>query len=194
MISKYKFYSDFLCLGERVKGGVYRPSAKTIPYSQIRGALKEEFGCKLHAVGVIDSCEIGHLAITPKDRLNDGVRLPIRAMFLEEVKGKVFVVDEDKTLPEEFFINMGGLRSRGFGLCHLKKEDMVDEEKDIDEGWLRTRIPKDLIGIFGIKVIKPRYGYLYESIDVETGKYILSYFEGSKVKGPKFLIKGGDAS
>ncbi|MEK9148480.1 MAG: hypothetical protein AAB267_00380 [Candidatus Desantisbacteria bacterium] len=191
MIAKYRFYAGLLCLGERVKGGVYRPCAKTIPYSQLRGALKEQFGVGLHAVGVIDSCEIGHLAITPKDRSNDGVRLPIRAMFLEEVKGKVFVADGDEFLPKEFYINMGGLRSRGFGLCHLKREDMADGEEGIDRGWLRTRIPKDLINIFEIEIIKPRYGYLFESIDVETGKYILSYFEGSKVKGPRFLIKGG---
>ncbi|MBU1261514.1 hypothetical protein KKG61_04180 [bacterium] len=195
-ISKYDFYANFLCLGERVKGGIYRPCAKTIPYSQLKGALKWQFGVELHAVGVIDGCEVNHLTIAPKDRLNDGVRLPIKVMFLEEVKGKVFVVDGDKVLPndKEFYINMGGLRSRGFGLCRLKREDMDDKEMVIEKGWLRTRIPKNIISIFEVKVIKPRYGYLFESINVETGKYILSYFEGSEVKGPKFLIEGGEES
>lgn len=40
---EYELISDLLCMGERVKGGLVKPCVKTIPYSQISGALRRRF-------------------------------------------------------------------------------------------------------------------------------------------------------
>lgn len=188
--------AERLCIGERVKGGVYRPSAKTIPYSQIRGAIERKLGLIVQAVGVIDYIErIDHLTISPKDRNTDIVRLPIKVMYLNRVKGRIFVINDNNLsdkLKDEIILYMGGLRMKGFGKCLLnyKREHKVKEE-EFKEGILNTRIPIDVAKKFGITVLKEKLGYLFEPEDEETGKYVLSYYEGSKVRGPKFLLIGG---
>ena len=51
---EFDLYSDALCMGERVKGGLFRPCAKTIRYSQISGALRKKFGeNEIHAAGYL---------------------------------------------------------------------------------------------------------------------------------------------
>lgn len=194
-IIEYCLNAERICFGERVKGGVYKPSAKTIPYSQIRGAIESNLGISVHAVGVIDSVEdIGHLTIGPKDRTTDIVKLPIKVMYLKEVRGRVFIVDDDDTsgrFENEITLYIGGLRMKGFGKCFLnnmKKYEIKSE--DFDEGILNTRIPINAAKVFNIIVLKEKLGYLFEPEDEETGKYVLSYFEGSKIRGPKLLLKG----
>jgi hypothetical protein len=193
-IIEYSLKADLLCLGERIKGGVYRPSAKTIPYSQIRGAIQRNLGLIVHAVGVIDGLEaINHLTVGPKGRLTDTVRLPIKIMYLEGVKGRIFMIDEDNLsgLEDNVVLHMGGARTKGIGKCYLSNRKRYEvKEEDFAYGFLRTRIPIDVASWFGITVLKERLGYLFVPEDEETGKYVLSYFEGSKIKGPKFLIEG----
>lgn len=194
-IIEYSLKADRLCLGERIKGGVYRPSAKTIPYSQIRGAIQRSLGFIVHAVGVIDSFEaINHLTIGPKGRLTDTVRLPIKIMYLEGVKGRIFIIDEDnlsRSLEDSIVLHMGGAKMKGIGECHLDNRRKYEiKEEDFVYGSLKARIPVDVAMLFGVTVLKERLGYLFAPEDEETGKYVLSYFEGSKVKGPKFLIEG----
>lgn len=196
-VIEYSLYAERLSIGERVKGGVYRPSAKTIPYSQVRGAVENRLGLKIHGVGVMDNISgIGHITIGPKDRGRDTVRLPIKVMYLERVKGRVFIINENNIsdkLEENLVLYMGGLRMRGFGKCELSNKEVFKVGiEDFDEGELNTRIPVDLANFFGITLIKEKLGYLFVPENEETGWYALSYFEGSKVRGPKFLLKGGD--
>ena len=193
-VIQYNLTSECLCIGERVKGGVYKPSAKTIPYSQIRGAIERKLGLTVHAVGVIDSIEgTDHLTIGPKDRSTDIVRLPIKAMYLKGVKGRIFIINENNIsnkLGNDITLYMGGLRMKGFGECFLSnKREFEVKEEGFEDGILNTRIPIDVAGVFGITVLKEKLGYLFEPEDEETGKYVLSYFEGSKIKGPEFLLE-----
>ena len=193
----YNLNADRLCLGERLKGGVFRISSETIPYSQIRGAIERNLGFSVHAVGVIDSVEgIKHLAIGPKSRFTDMVRLPIKIMYLEGVKGRIYIIDEgnlSNSLEDNMFLYLGGARTKGIGKCFLSERRLIEiKEKDFGYGYLRTRIPMEVAGSFGITVLQEKLGYLFMPEDEETGRYVLSYFEGSKVRGPKILIEGGE--
>ena len=84
---------------------------------------------------------------------------------------------------------MGGLRSKGFGVCILNKVKVLDAEKRT-EGILKVRIPLGEIGNFSIRLKeKPVYGYLFKPVpNTFTGNYIISLFEGSEVEAPDFLI------
>ena len=195
---EYDFFSERLCIGERVKGGTYKPCAQVLPYSKIRGSFKEYAGVEVDGFGIITSISnTGHITISPRDRLTDTARLPIKVMYLEGVTGKVFI-REDRglyyCLEKEFSFFMGGLKMKGFGRSRVKnKKAFAVKEKDTqNKGILGTRIPVDKAELFGIEVLKERLGYLFVPHDEETGTYVLSYFEGSLIKGPQFLIKGED--
>ena len=143
-------------------------------------------------MGIIDSKErTGHLTIGPKDRNTDIVRLPIKVMYLEGVIGRVFIINEDHLsdkFDEEITLYVGGLRMKGFGTCTLNnKKEYELKENNFKKRILATRVPIDVARNFGITMLNEKLGYLFEPEDEETGKYVLSYFEGSKVKGPEFL-------
>jgi hypothetical protein len=194
---EYQLTSESLYLGERAKGEIFKPCLKTIPFSQITGALNTKFGLNdLKAVGYLlnDSRynNIDYLTYAPKDR-NLGIsKLPLRVEFLTNVVARVFILKNKaaEVLPEEFEISVGGLKSKGFGRCSLKKVNILDANK-VDKGILNVRIPIDEKDSFNIKnVIKPIYGYLFRpKPKTFTGNYILSLFEGSEVVAPTFLLR-----
>ncbi len=224
---EYELKSDMLCMGERIKKGQFRPTVTTIPYSQIRGALKAVFGYKdIHAVGYFPFKNgqefrrehIQTLTYSPRDRAINTSILPLYIEYLINVTGRVFIKETDDIkdeLLDTISIYMGAFKSKGFGRCELEKLGEVGKEELGDDKELNTRIPiagineiketggnfhKDLIDkgeptpflkdVFGIeKVIKARYGYLFEPTSKTSGSYVLSLFEGSMIKGPKFLLK-----
>lgn len=214
---KYQLTSERLCLGERTKGGRYKPSIETIRYSQICGALKHRFGMdKIHAIGSLEKSEYKkeYLSYTLKNRATDISKIPLRVEFLINIKGTVYISAE--SIPTEwessFDIVMGAMISKGFGDCKLSKIGEVDTvTEEIKEGLLNTRIPinaKDedeltsflnegvptafLTQNFGIKkILRPKLGYLFDPIYEYSGVYILSLFEGSKIEGCKFLLSDG---
>ncbi|PIU85815.1 MAG: hypothetical protein COZ68_02080 [Deltaproteobacteria bacterium CG_4_8_14_3_um_filter_43_13] len=195
-IIEYRLSAERICLGERVKGGVYKPSTNIIGYTRLKGAIYDALGISAHAVGVIDSIDnISYITMGPKCRNTEVVRLPIKIMYLEGVKGYAYILDEDNLygdLPEEMSLHIGGLRMKGFGQCILnnKQQSQLSIE-DVQEGILSTRIPKEVAGVFNINVLKEKLGYLFLRDNEETGRYVLAYFEGSKVKAPRFLLEGG---
>lgn len=210
-----------LCMGERTKGGRYKPSIKTIRYSQITGALKGIFRNEdIHAVGHLVNYKVDYLVYSLKDRASDKAKIPLRIEFLTNVCGVVYLL-KDKPLSDSqksLKITMGALVSKGFGECSLEWVGEVDlETQPTKPGFLITRIPVNamdgefeylqrdgkptrfLAEKFGIKkIINPRYGYLFEPFYEEnsplsyTGHYVLSIFEESKIEGPEFLVKKED--
>ena len=42
----FKLSTQAVAIGERVKGGTFRPCIATIPTSTLKGAFKEQFGSK----------------------------------------------------------------------------------------------------------------------------------------------------
>jgi len=194
---EYELISDALYLGERPKGNIFKPCIKTIPYSQISGALNAKFGkSTVKAAGYLTERtghnETSYLIYSPRDRYLGKSKVPLEVQFLTNVLGKVFVLEDEDTrsFPESFEISLGGLRSKGFGRCALTRISII-REIDIGRGTLATRIPVKLSESFAIRnVLRPVYGYLFEPIPgTFTGNYILSLFEGSEVAGAKFLLK-----
>ena len=192
---EFDLYSEALCMGERTKGGLFRPCCRTIRYSQISGALRRKFGAKeIHAAGYLVNSngynKTNYLVYSPRDRVKGLSKVPLQAEFLANVRGKVYILENDFTaaFPHRFEILMGALITKGFGLCNLYKVSLTNAEPP-RLGVLRTRIPLDKAEIFNIKrVIRPVYGYLFEPTSPTTGKYVLSLFEGSEVVAPEFLV------
>jgi hypothetical protein len=194
---EYKLISEALYLGERPKGNIFKPCVKTIPFSQISGALNMKFGLQsVKAVGYLaensDFNRVNYLIYSPKDRTSGVSKLPLQVEFLTNVLGRVFVLEDNSTskFPNNFEVALGGMRSKGFGICILEKVQLLKGE-EVMKGILNVRIPVEEQETFNIRDIKkPVYGYLFKPIPhTFTGNYILSLFEGSEVVAPKFLIK-----
>lgn len=194
---EYHLTSESLYLGERAKGGIFKPCLKTIPFSQISGALNAKFGPgDFKAVGYLSGDirynNTEYMTYAPKDRISGTSKLPLQVEILTNVSAKVFLLKnkDSEALPDEFEITIGGLKSKGFGACRLKKMGVIDANK-VSKGILNVRIPVDEKDFFNIKnIIKPVYGYLFKKMpDTLTGNYILSLFEGSEVVAPTFLLR-----
>jgi len=188
---EYSLKSDALILGERVKGGIFRPSCKTLRWSTITMALRKWTRREdLHAAGVLNSYKSDYFVYSPTERVTKISKIPLQAEVLNDVEGKVYIVkNDDLELPNEFKIFLGALISKGFGKCDLQFEKEIKNAK-IDRGTLNTRIPLEYKDLFSIKnIMKPVYGYLFEPTSKTSGIYIKSLFEGSEVVGPDFLFR-----
>ena len=189
---QYALESEALILGERMKGGVFRPSCKTLRWSTITMALRKFFGSKdIHAVGIFEpEPETSYFVYSPAERATGISRIPLQVEVLNDVKGKVYIVKNDEVnFPEEFEIFLGALISKGFGRCNLEYEGEINNIERT-EGILNTRIPIKYKDKFLIEERdKSVYGYLFEPTSETSGIYIKSLFEGSEVVGPKFLLR-----
>lgn len=196
-----------LSIGERIKKGTVRPFISTtsfhniipIPFSTIVGALKTCIDAdEIYAAGFffnhVEKEEIEHSA--SNWALGTG-KLPLSTEVLVNPRGKVFILAKDhsldirKNLPENSLdITLGAMKSKGFGRCKLERShNLLINPKKIS-GILKTRIPIDYKGKFGINEIKkPVYGYLYRPISLDKAECVKSLFEGSIVSGYHFLLK-----
>lgn len=197
-----------ICLGERVKKGTYRATIATIPYSQIAGALRaalpieKERLAQIHAAGKFTNLggledRRATIGMSVRQRVSGAAQIPIDTTVLVDVEGEVYVEinavtqDWERTHPI-ISIKMGAYRSKGLGRCRLEWRRRIDFESDAAEtGFLATRIPQEHLARFGITTVtKPVYGYLFQpDLSYTTGKYVLSLFERSIVKGPRFLLE-----
>jgi len=187
---EYSLKADALILGERIKGGIFRPSSKSLRWSTITMALRKWTGKRdLHAIGVLDSYESNYFVYSPTERAAKTSKIPLQVEVLNNVEGNVYIVKNSKLeLPYEFKIFLGALISKGFGKCDLKFEREI-KNPERKKGTLCTRIPLKYKHLFSIEEVKPIYGYLFEpNPNTMTGTYIKSLFEGSEVEGPVFLL------
>ena len=194
---EYTLQADSLYIGERMKGNIFKPCIKTIPYSQISGALNTKFGKNdFKAVGILNTDsefnKINYLIYSPRDR-NSGIsKIPLQVEYLSNVSGRVFIFENEASnnLPQECQIFLGGLKSKGFGRCILTYSKRITDITP-REWILNIRLPiveKDTFNIRKIAV--PVYGYLFKPVpNTFTGNYVLSLFEGSKVIAPSFLLR-----
>ena len=196
---EYKLTADILCIGERFKKGLVRPCVKTIPYSTITGALRQEvlgvpsWDDKGHACGCLDKYKEIMLVGGPRDTITGVSKLPLTTQALVEVKGRVYIVFDEvtKDLPFRLDFSMGALKSKGFGRVSLIRETNEPiESREPCIGHLNTRIPEDLLGVFGItQVKKPVYGYLFKPTSDNGGVWVRALFDGSIVEGSSHIIK-----
>ena len=195
---EYELRSEALVMGERIKGALFRPCARTIRYSQITGALRRRFdGDDLHAAGCLVAAPGYNLSevllYAPRDRLTALSKIPLQVEFLRNVLGKVYLpaTPAAQRLPRDFEITLGALISRGFGVCTLHQCRVIDGQQR-ERGLLNTRIPLEHAPTFGIAEVRaPRYGYLFNPTSAHGGVYVLSLFEGSVVSAPVFLLRPG---
>ena len=190
---------DSVIIGERFKGGTFRPCQTTIPSSTIEGALKHYFGVEVPAVGFFeDTYEFDEFTYSIRDKVLNISKLPITTLYLKpksphkKIEAKVYMPYskgaglKDKLKGAEF--RMGALKSKGFGKSEIVKVKEIESE--IKQGILKVRVFEEEAEDFKIEVISPVYGYLFkpDRFSIE-GVYKRALFPGSLVKAPKVLLK-----
>jgi len=197
----FELKTKALAIGERIKGGTFRPCIETIPTSTLKGSFREHFG--LEDVLVIGFLREGTyqkdiFTYAPFDAFLGTAKLPISLEYLKPaydtkaVEADIYVVKNEavklliKDAPTE--ISLGALKSKGFGRCELR---YIGEIKpNLKVGYLKGRLLENECNVFGItKVIKPCYGYLFYPTSEVSGVYKRALFEGSIIEGPEILIK-----
>ena len=189
---KYLLHAEALCLGERVKGGLFRPcDTRTIRYSTLTGALSSYLGRDVSGAGYF--CEqtgrniVSYLTYAPRDDATGVSLVPLTIQYLANAYG-VVVIRTPAPLPKTFELTMGALKSKGIGHCRFECAGLADME--ITQGTLRTRIPCHRMAEFSItEALVPIYGYLFEPTSITEGEYVRSLWDGSQVVGPKCLVK-----
>jgi len=199
----YQLTADTLCLGERIRGSIFRPCLNVFTYTALVGALKERFPHPyrtLHAAGrfVSDSLGVNQrqiMTFSPRDRGREVSILPLEIEFISSVKAEVFIYKNDFTLneiPKQFIMHLGAMKSKGFGQCKMEFQGTISFDESPREGELCVRIPEDPViltdmGIHNIRA--PVYGYLFRPQTGSTGYYQRSLFEGSRVIAHPILLK-----
>lgn len=205
---KFKLYAKALCIGERIKGGTFRPCIENIPSSTLEGAFRHQFAIhNVKAIGFLNKDSYKKVTFTyaPFDTALKTAKLPISAEYLipnheksfSEIEGDVYVLEDGSSgglfkKNGHLCIFLGAFKSKGFGECYLKFSKKLDSwEQKI--GYLKGRLLERDKEAFGInRVIKHRLGYLFEpstgSAFPITGVYKPAIFEGSVIEGPSFLL------
>ena len=187
----YRLRAETLCLGERTRGGTFRPCASIFSYLTLVGALKQalDISGTLHASARFtrssNDLKREILTFAPRDRARGVSTIPLQVEYLVDEEADLYIVHSDSVpaLPDSFSFSMGALRSKGLGRCSAERigEHRCDRPR---EGYLCLRLPEDLDlrRIFGIGGIPaPRYGYLFKPDSPTMGTYLKSLFEGSKL-------------
>ena len=190
---------ESIIIGERFKGGVFRPCQTTIPSSTIEGVLKRYFGVEIPAVGLFEenTYEFDELTYSIRDKFLNISRIPITTAYLRArdrnkgIKAKVYIPYEkgislkNELIGAEF--QLGALKSKGFGKSKIVKVKEI--ESDVKQGILKVKVFEEEAEEFGIEQISPVYGYLFKPDRFSIGGvYKKALFPGSLVKAPKVLL------
>jgi len=196
----YQISTSAIAIGERVKGGTFRPCIESIPTSTLKGCFKEFFGCSdVSAIGFFkkETLDKDIFTYAPFDTITGTAKLPIFLEYLKPSQNNTAVLGDIYLLKNEAAENLprnksteiflGALKSKGFGRCELS---FIDEIKpEINKGYLKGRLLEEECHSFGInRIIKPCYGYLFYPTSRIEGVYKRALFEDSIVEGPEFLI------
>ena len=198
----FKLSTQAVAIGERVKGGTFRPCIDTIPTSTLKGAFKEQFGLEnVVAIGFLNktSYEKALFTYSPFDAVLNTAKLPITLEYLKPKKEAPAVTADiyvEKTQAVKSLctsmptnISIGALKSKGFGKCKLEYIEAVATE--IKCGYLKGRLLEEETTVLGIvRIIKASYGYLFYPKNRITGVYKRALFERSIIEGPEILIDG----
>jgi len=199
----YELTAETLCLGERIRAGVFRPCLRVFTSTALAGALKARFphpNRSIHCVarfrGGIDRDGFNVpnlLTFSPRDRAIDSSTIPLEIEFLSNVRAEACLAKNDltRTWPAEFDLYLGAMKSKGFGHCRLRRIDEIPLPSP-QRGRLICRIPDtdDLKNIFGIRnVIAPVYGYLFQPERGGTGHYARALFEDTLLEAYPFLLR-----
>jgi hypothetical protein len=192
---------DSVIIGERFKGGTFRPCQATIPSSTIEGALKHYFGVEVPAVGFFEenTYEFGEFTYSIRDKFLNVSKMPIITTYLRpkgvhrKIKAKVYIpysrgVDLKDELKDTEF-QLGALKSKGFGKSKIV--EVREIESEVKQGILNVKVFEEEAGEFGIEIppISPVYGYLFKPDRFSIGGiYKRALFPGSLVRAPEVLL------
>jgi hypothetical protein len=196
----YRLRADTLCLGERTRGGTFRPCASVFSYTTLAGALTEVLGSAgtIHAAARFLSPVVGSnreiLTFAPRDRVSGVSTIPLQVEYLVDVVADLFILESDATrqLPKAFSFSMGAMRSKGFGRC-LAERIGEDPAGNPRQGRLCVRLPDlpEIRQAFRMNVpgnSDLKMGYLFNA---SAGTYIRSFFEGSAVTAYAMILYPG---
>lgn len=189
---------ESIIIGERIKGGIFRPCQNTIPSSTIEGALKHCFGISTPAVGFFEegTYVFSEFTYSVKDKMLNISKMPIIAEYLQpKTEGQKIIakiclftggVKSDISEGDKFQI--GALKSKGFGKAEIKVIRTTSQE--IKQGLLKVKLFKDEAEQFGVREISPNFGYLFRPDKFSIGGiYKKALFPDSLVKAPEVLLK-----
>lgn len=188
---EYRLRAETLCLGHRMKGGLFRPcDTQVVRYSAATGSLRAYLGADVHAAGYLiqdPPPTVHYLVYAPRDRALGTSKIPVTVQYLANVEGRIFASAGRHELPERIDFAMGALKSHGFGKCHIELLGEADTRPA--RGWFMTRVPESAASCFGITILQPRFGYLFQVTSPVGGVYVRSIYEGSLVEGPTCLVR-----
>lgn len=187
---RYKFKSKALHIGDRYKGGIYKPTVDYIRATTITFALRKVTGDdSVYAFGKGISGLRKIMVRNPVDRGSrsgraSGDRGPVHIEYFEDANGEIYV---NRDIGDGFKLVLGGFKSIGFGVTELTKVGEVDPK--VIKGYLATAIPIQWEGEFGIKSeIMPIYGYVFMPDGIIGGRYVKSLMPGSYIAGIDILL------
>ena len=196
---------DSIIIGERIKGGVFRPCQQTIPSSTIEGALRHRFNLEatVPAVGILEegSYLMKEFVYGVQDRMLGNAKVPIFTNYLtpnrahcEKIRAKIYIPDNQynacKGISKNAEFYMGALKTKGFGKCRIIRMDKRDFM--IKQGLLNVKVFSDEVKYFSIEPISPIYGLLFKpdpKMQFMKGTYQKSLFPESLVMAPEVFLK-----
>lgn len=196
----FELTTNAISIGERIKGGIFRPCIETIPSSTLRGALRTIPGFSETVFGIgFFRDETYHkeiLTYAPFDRTLSTAKLPLSVEYLSPASSRtsiaadIYIISQQEIAltQNSISIYLGAFKSKGFGRCSLKFiKKITSEEK---KGYFKGRIFESEAKQFGINhILKPIYGFLFEpSANRLDGSYKRALYENSIIKGPSILI------
>ncbi len=191
-----------LCLGERLKKGTIRPSAKTLASTQITGAVREALGDdSVWATGYLEKYDPPQfIVVAPRDVMSEVSKVPLLVEVLTNVTGRVFIFAKPgQNLPDHIPLRLGAFLSKGFGHCELRRQNGAPN-LELGYGALRCRLPESDLRYIGIEnpaeqVQRPIYGYLFRSLYQRgqpysiRGVYERALMEESIVRAYRFIVR-----
>ena len=191
---------ESIIIGERFKGGVFRPCQDTIPSSTIEGAMKHYFDVEIPAVGffIEGTYEYDEFTYSVTDKFLNTAKMPIITSYLrpkdrnKNIEAEVyFPYSKDVELKDKLVgtrIQLGALKSKGFGRTRIVNVEEIESE--IRQGILKVKLFENEAEEFKVNIISPLYGYLFKTDRFSIGgKYERALFPGSLIKGPEVFLK-----
>ncbi|MFW9997589.1 MAG: hypothetical protein ACFFD4_36450 [Candidatus Odinarchaeota archaeon] len=187
-------------IGERTKGGTFRPCIDNLPTSTLKGTFRRFFGLEdVLAIGFFkkQTYQRSLFVHAPFDTFLGTAKLPLTVECLTpagdfpEIIADVYAVNSrDASILKtckSTGIYIGAFKSKGFGKCTITYTGEV--KSNIRTGYLKGRLLEEESIAFGItKIIKQNHGYLFYPLSLVDGVYKKALFENSIIKGPEILI------
>ena len=186
----YKLTSPALHVGDRFKGGIYKPTVDYLRATTITFALRRYLSTdEIYAFGGRIKGLKKVMVRNPHDRKiavgrTTGDRGPIQIEYFENAECDVYV---NRDIGNELMISVGGFKSLGMGISVLSKVSKI--ESGINTGYLITAIPLEWKDVFEIRrEIASIYGYLFMPENIVSGSYVKSLMPGSFIAGLDILV------